>query len=108
MNIQPLSAAADAAKAQPTLNVLQQLGSTNQAKASGTLPFVDMVTDAIHQVDAQQQVVIQNVNSLASGETENLQAVAANVAKADLSFRFLMEIRDKLISSYQEVIRMQV
>ena len=108
MNIQPLSTIANTAKTQPALNVSQSFNSTIQTGKAGPLPFADMVTDAIQQVDAQQQIVAQDVDSLARGETDNLQAIAANVAKADLSFRFLMEIRDKLISSYQEVIRMQV
>lgn len=74
----------------------------------GQLPFAEMIGEFIQNVDVQQQTVSADIDRLARGESDNLQAIAANVAKADLSFRFLIEMREKIIASYQEVMRMQV
>lgn len=103
MNFNPVTAQGSAAPSWPT-STTSQFQSAERTE----LPFATLARELIRDVEAQQQVVVQDVNQLAQGEETNLQAMAAHVAKADLSFRFLMEIRDKLISSYQEVMRMQI
>jgi len=50
----------------------------------------------------------QSIDQMIAGETESLHEVVMSVAKADMSFRLLLEIRNRLIDSYQEIMRMQV
>lgn len=45
---------------------------------------------------------------LASGKAQDLHTVSLAVAKADLSFRFILELRNRLTEAFQEVTRMQV
>jgi flagellar hook-basal body complex protein FliE len=45
---------------------------------------------------------------LATGQTDSIQNVVVSAARADLSFRLVLEIRNKLIEAYQEIMRMQV
>jgi flagellar hook-basal body complex protein FliE len=52
--------------------------------------------------------VAQGVNDLVAGKTENIHELAIQVAQADVAFRLVMEVRDKLISAYQEMMRMQI
>ena len=60
------------------------------------------------EINNQQLQAGQHVTQLATGETDSINDVVLSVTKADLSFRLLMEIRNRLISSYQEIQRMQV
>ena len=53
------------------------------------------------QVDAELQKVV-------TGETDHVHDLVVSVAKADLALRLVIEVRDQLISSYQEVMRMQM
>ncbi len=76
--------------------------------AGGDLPFAKVMNQFLSEVDQHQQVVTQGVNDLAAGKTDNIHEIALNVAQADIAFRMIMEVRDKLISAYQEVMRMQV
>lgn len=48
------------------------------------------------------------VNDLALGRTDNLHGVLMQVAKADLSFRLILEIRNRLSEAYQDIMKMQV
>ncbi|MFM8274305.1 MAG: flagellar hook-basal body complex protein FliE [Gemmata sp.] len=48
------------------------------------------------------------VNALATGEAQDLHTVSLAVAQADLSFRLIMELRNRLTDALQEVTRMQV
>jgi flagellar hook-basal body complex protein FliE len=47
-------------------------------------------------------------SDLVSGKTDNLHNVVLSVAKADMSFRLLLELRNRLTEAYQEIMRMQV
>jgi flagellar hook-basal body complex protein FliE len=80
----------------------------SRSGASADMPFSQLVTDLLKDVNAQQVNAQQSIQDLATGQADSLQGVVLNVAKSDLTFRLLMEIRDRVISSYQEVMRMQV
>lgn len=82
-------------------------GSAAPRSATG-VSFQQLMTRMLHEADQQQQVVTQDMNKLLTGEVDNIHDMAINVAKADVAFRLVMEVRDKLISAYQDVMRMQV
>lgn len=82
--------------------------STASATAKSELPFSRLVSDMIQDTNHQHLQAQQSVRDLITGKTDNIHEVALSAANADLAFRFVMEIRDRLITSYQEVMRMQV
>ncbi len=76
--------------------------------ASGEIPFADMVKGLIKDTDEQQIQAQDGVRQLVTGEAESIHDVVLTTSRADLAFRLMMEIRNRLIASYQEVMRMQV
>ncbi|WP_020468457.1 flagellar hook-basal body complex protein FliE [Zavarzinella formosa] len=50
----------------------------------------------------------QAITALATGQAEDLHQVSLAVAQADLAFRMMLEMRNRLSDAYQEVTRMQV
>jgi flagellar hook-basal body complex protein FliE len=83
--------------------------SASAAGKAGQGPqFDNLMTHLLHEADQPQQAATKGMQQLIAGETENIHELAINVAKADVAFRMVMEIRDKLISAYQEIMRMQV
>lgn len=86
--------------------VSPQVGPTEGA--SGDFQFSKLIQDLLGSVQEKQQLMDQDVTNLALGKADNLHQVVVNVAEADLMFRMLMEVRDRLITSYQEVMRMQI
>ncbi|MCA9075337.1 MAG: flagellar hook-basal body complex protein FliE [Planctomycetaceae bacterium] len=78
------------------------------ATASTRPPFTEVMSQFLGEINGQQLQAEQQVTRLALGESNSINDVVLSVAKADMSFRFLMEIRNRLISSYQEIQRMQV
>jgi flagellar hook-basal body complex protein FliE len=48
------------------------------------------------------------VEDLAFGRTDNLHEVLLQVAQADLSFRLVLEIRNRLAEAYQDIMKMQI
>jgi flagellar hook-basal body complex protein FliE len=76
--------------------------------ADGQLPFADLIKGLVQQTDHQQIAAEQDVQHLITGETDSIHEVVLTASRADLAFRLMMEIRNRLIASYQEVMRMQV
>ncbi len=56
---------------------------------------------------AHEGAADQAVRDLAMGQTDNLHSVLLECAKADLSFRMVLEIRNRLTDAFQEIMRMQ-
>jgi flagellar hook-basal body complex protein FliE len=78
------------------------------AGPSSEAPFAKFVSDLLKDVEGQQQTMDKQITDLALGKADNLHQVVVNVAETDLMFRMLMEVRDRLITSYQEIMRMQI
>ncbi|MCA9033765.1 MAG: flagellar hook-basal body complex protein FliE [Planctomycetaceae bacterium] len=76
--------------------------------AGGELPFEELVKGLIQDTSNQQTAVADSVQKLVSGETDSVHDVVLTASKADLAFKLVMEIRNRLIASYQEIMRMQV
>ena len=85
---------------QPTASV-----ATNQV--SGTR-FVDWVSNEVSVVNDQINTAELNLRELAAGQTDNLHQVMISLNKAKLSFEMMVEVRNKMLEGYQEIMRMQV
>ncbi len=72
------------------------------------MPFADMIKGLVKQTDDQQQLASSGVQKLVTGEADSIHDVVLTTSRADLAFRLMMEIRNRLIASYQEVMRMQI
>ena len=67
-----------------------------------------MLGQFLNDASGQQTHAEQAVQSLAAGRSENVHNVMLSMARADLSFHLVLEIRNRLSDAYQEIMRMQV
>jgi flagellar hook-basal body complex protein FliE len=63
--------------------------------------FAAEVNDELYKADGQME-------EFAVGKQSDLQDVVVASEKADLSFKLLLQVRNKLLEAYQEIMRMQV
>jgi len=70
--------------------------------------FRTAFTDAIAKVEGFQQNAKASVDRFLSGEGEELHQVALAGKQAELSFDLFLQVRNKVVSAYEEVMRMQV
>lgn len=61
----------------------------------------------LEQANVDQKNSDKAIKDLVEGKTDSVQDVVMTVAKAEMSFQMFMEIRNKLIESYNELMRMQ-
>jgi len=82
---------------------LPQTPATKAGGASETGSFKDMLLDSIQEVNSMQQHADQAVETLMTGGDVNPAEVMTAVQKADLAFRLMMQMRNKMMQVYQEV-----
>lgn len=78
-----------------------------KAPGGGGKNFAETLRSLTMHVDQQLQVADQKAEELAVGKRHDLHEVMIASQKADLSFRFLLQVRNKLLDAYNEVMRMQ-
>ncbi|NLX55973.1 MAG: flagellar hook-basal body complex protein FliE [Planctomycetaceae bacterium] len=70
--------------------------------------FKDLLLDGIQQVNSMQQQADVAVQQLMTGEEVDPAVVLTTIQKADMSFRMMTQIRNKLVAAYQEVKEMRI
>jgi flagellar hook-basal body complex protein FliE len=69
---------------------------------------VNAVEKYLSNVDQDQQSSNMSIQDLLSGRNEDIASVVAAVAKADISFKVLVGVRNKLIDAYKQTMSMQL
>jgi flagellar hook-basal body complex protein FliE len=85
---------------------VNSISSKNPSQQVSGSSFDDVINEAMSKVSEVQNNVDKAVNELAKGG-DITNAVLA-VEKADMSFQLMVEIRNKLVSTYEEVMRIAV
>ena len=70
--------------------------------------FASMLGQLVSDVNAKQQVSAQAVNALQSGQAVPLHQTVIAMEEANISFQLMVEVRNRLLESYQEIMRMQI
>ena len=72
------------------------------------IDFASTLRRCVEQAEGDQQASTRAVQDLLSGRTEDVVPVVAAVAKADMSFKLLMGVRNKVIEAYRQTMNMQI
>ena len=81
--------------------------TTSESGSTG-VSFRDTLSEAVRQVEGYRQDADIKVGSFLAGEGEDLHTVALATQRAELAFDLFMQVRNKVVQAYQEVMRMQV
>jgi flagellar hook-basal body complex protein FliE len=76
--------------------------------SSSSSGFGAVLADAIGRVDQFQQNAQSSIGKFLSGEDEEVHKVALATEQASMSFDLFLQVRNKVVSAYQEVMRMQM
>jgi flagellar hook-basal body complex protein FliE len=77
-------------------------------KAAGSNSFTNVLMDSLKQVNSMQQEANRAVESLMTGGNANPAEVLTAVQKADVAFRMMMQVRNKVVQAYQEIKDIQI
>lgn len=76
--------------------------------AEGAASFGQVLKDSLSQVNHLQHEADTAIQELATGGKATLHDTMLALQKADLSFKLMMQVRNKIVEAYQEVLRMSV
>lgn len=94
--------------AQPaTIGSAGSIGQTVGKSSGSGGDFGKLVGSFVKDTNQAQLSSDQAIDDLVRGKTDNVQQVVMAVANAEMSFKMFMEIRNKLIDSYNDLMRMQ-
>ncbi len=78
------------------------------AQQAGAPDFAETLTQSLEKVNTLQKEADAAIKDFVSGETRNIHETMIAVNKADLAFRLTMQVRNKIVEAYQEVLRTQL
>ncbi len=70
--------------------------------------FMDTLKDAIGDVNRLHEEADQAVRDLAEGKDANIHNTMIALEKAEISFQLMMQVRNKIISAYETIMRMNI
>ena len=84
-------------------------GIAGPADAAASKPkFASFLEQAVAEVDGKMKAADAEKTKLFTGETNNLHQAMISMQEASVAFSLMVEVRNKLVESYQEIMRMQV
>ncbi|CUS37776.1 Flagellar hook-basal body complex protein FliE [Candidatus Nitrospira nitrosa] len=83
-------------------------GSTGTTGKTGGPGFLDSLKSAIGNVNDAQKEAGRAVDALMTGDTQDIHRTMVALQQADVSFQLMMQVRNKLVTAYEEIQRMQI
>jgi flagellar hook-basal body complex protein FliE len=98
-----LSRSAELGAMQPPLD-LPSVGNTGATDGS----FSNLLHNAVQEVSGKQNAATAAVNGLLTGQNVSLHQAVIAMEEATVSFQLMIEVRNKMLEGYQEIMRMQL
>jgi flagellar hook-basal body complex protein FliE len=87
--------------------VAPDLGGTSVSTQKGG-GFQSVLESALNEVQSSSDAAQKSVQNFLSGDGEELHSTILASQRADLEFDLLLQVRNKVVSAYQEIMRMQM
>ena len=91
----------------PTISLKPASGPQSPVTAAED-GFASMLDGMVSRVNKQQVNADQAMAQLSSGNAKNIHDVMIAMEQADISLRMLVQVRNKAMDAYQEIMRLQV
>ncbi|MGZ3695619.1 MAG: flagellar hook-basal body complex protein FliE [Bdellovibrionota bacterium] len=89
-------------------NLLEGTKEVNESGETGGASFGDFLQNMVKEANSSQVIADQKLNEVAAGRNKDLHGAVMQMEKADVDFRLLTQVRNKVIEAYREIMRMQV
>lgn len=87
-------------------NITQALKTEQNSESS--ISFEQVLIDAVENVNKTDLAAQQDVIKVATGEVNDLHTITINATKAELAVQMLVQIRNKALDAYNEIMRISL
>jgi len=84
-------------------NVVMSPGAADQGKT-----FSDILRNSVDKVNEMQVQADTAIKELVAGRSKNIHETLLTIERADTSLKLMMQVRNKILDAYREIMRMQV
>ena len=81
---------------------------TGGAGTKGAVTFGEMLMNSVEKVNQYQHDANSAIKELVAGRTKNIHETMLAVERAEISLKLMMQVRNKIVDAYREIMRMQV
>ncbi len=85
-----------------------KLDPTTPSTKEAGVSFADTLKQAVNNVNEMHVDADRKAQELATGKTDDIAGVMLASEKADIALRVMVQVRNKIIDAYQEIMKMQV
>jgi flagellar hook-basal body complex protein FliE len=78
-----------------------------QKQSQSPMSFGNMLARSLEEVNQLHMAADEAIENLAAGKQKNIHETMIAMEKADVAFQLLMQVRNKIISAYETIMRMQ-
>jgi len=93
---------------QSGLKTLSKGAESRASKEASEGAFLDILKNSVLEVDASQKDADIAVSEMVAGDKKNVHETMIRLEKADIEFKLMMKVRNKIIDAYKEVMRMNI
>lgn len=89
-----------------SLNELNKIGNTGNISGNtvkGELPFKNIFTQALNDYKEAETQVNNDIYGLVTGQSDDLHNLSINMKKAEMSFELFVQLRNKALDVYKEL-----
>ena len=91
------------------LSTADLLKSKNGTATKGTgKDFGEILKSSLNEVNEMQKTSEKAMGDIATGQVKDLHQAAIAIDKAEMSMKLMLEVRNKAISAYKEILRTQM
>lgn len=96
-----------------SIDMISSIGSSatssvQKSTAQPAVKFADVLTTFMSDAEQTQAVTAAQSNQLLTGEVNNLHEITIANAEAELTLNLAVQVRNKVVDAYNEIMRMQV
>lgn len=89
-------------------NIANTVQTVKSNTETPTVNFGDILTNAMNELNSLQNTAATMNEDFVAGKTENIHQVMIAGEEASLALQMVMEVRNKVLEAYQEIMRMNV
>ncbi len=89
-------------------NNLANIQNVNNKKHSSDVSFEDVLKEEIQETNDLMQKAEKAEADIATGEVQDLAAASITIQKAEMKMKMMLEVRNKAINAYKELLKTQI
>jgi len=90
------------------LSSIDALNRSDKTDGSKNIDFAAMLKDSINKANAIQKDSEQSLSDIATGQVKDLHQAAIAINKAETHMKLMLEMRNKAILAYKEILKTQI